>query len=231
MSRAAVLSRPIAPPYTRRIRAGMACLVLSGVMTLIGLWLRGPNPVQGHAFDAELFVRLSLAPTHDLTWALLLANLSVQIFGWLALLAFLRGTPSEPVAFWGTMLSIAGNGLFLPIAGVIGLTAPTVARLYQAGNPEVIAIADGGVFGPLALGFLIASALALLVGAMLVAVAIWRTRPLPRWAAPVYALHALCLTMFAQVDYRLEFLGAPLLLLSATGIALAVWRATTTDAA
>ena len=210
----------------RRIRLGMVCFVASGVMTLAGLWLRGPNPVSGHGFDAQAFVEASLSPHYDLTWALLLANLTVQFYAWLALWAFLRRSNVERTAFWGMILSFAGNGLFLPIAGVIGLTAPAVARLYQQGNEAVLAIADGGVFGPLALSFLIASAVTLLLGAILTAIAVWRSGVLPKWAAVAYALHALCLTFFAQVHYALEFSGAPLLLVSAAGIAAAVWRRT-----
>lgn len=215
-----------APRDAVRIRAGMVCLILSGLMTLVGLTLRGPNPVDGHAFDAQAFVRASLSPDYNLTWALLLTNLTLQIFAWLALWGFVRGSRWERLGFWGMVLSVTGNGLFLPVAGVIGLTAPTVARLYQAGDTAVLAIANGAVFGPLALSLLIASAVTLLAGALLTAVMIWRVPGLPRWAAVLYGLHALCLTMFAQVHYALEFSGAPLLLVSGIAVAVAVWRMT-----
>lgn len=210
----------------RRIRWAMILFVLSGAMTVAGLWLRGPNPVEGHALDAEAFVRVSLAPTHNLTWAILLLNLVVQVFAWLGLWAFLRGSREERLGFWGMVLSVIGNGLFLPIAGIIAFTAPTVARLYSGGNAAALTIANDAVFGPLALPFLIASAFALLAGAAVTALAIWRSAALPRWAAVTYALHALCLTFFAQVHFALEFSGGPLLLASALGIAAAVWRRT-----
>jgi hypothetical protein len=157
----------------------MVAFVLSGVMTIIGLWLRGPNPVDGHSLDATAFVRVSLLPTHDLTWALLLTNLTLQIYAWIATWAFLRDSREEGLAFWGMVLSIAGSGLFLPVAGIIALTAPLVAELYAAGNTAALAIAEGAIFGPLALPLLIASALALLGGALLTALAIWRSPPLP----------------------------------------------------
>lgn len=211
-----------------RIRLGMAAFVFSGLMTVIGLWLRGPNPVDGHSLDASAFVQVSLLPTHNLTWALLLTNLTLQIYAWLALWAFLRQTREEGLAFWGMVLSIAGNGLFLPIAGIVALTAPMVAQLYVAGESGALAIAESAIFGPLALPLLIASAFALLGGALLTAIAIWRSPLLPSWAAVLYGLHALCLTFFAQVHYALEFSGGPLLLASALGIAAAVWRRTDT---
>jgi hypothetical protein len=209
-----------------RIRLGMVAFLLSGLLTIIGLWLRGPNPVDGHSLDAAAFVRVSLQPTHNLTWALLLTNLTLQIYAWIALWAFLRDSREEGLAFWGMVLSIAGNGLFLPIAGIIALTAPMVAELYAAGNTAALAIADGAIFGPLALPLLIASAFALLSGALLTALATWRSPLLPSWAVPLYALHALCLTFFAQVHFALEFSGGPLLLASAIGIATAFWRHT-----
>jgi len=207
-----------------RIRAGMVALVLSGLMTLAGLWLRGPNPVDGHSIDRALFLETSLASTHSLTWALLLANLPLQIFAWLALWAFLRPSGQERLGFWGFALSTAGNGLFLPIAGVIALTAPAVAGLVASGNEGALAIAQDAVFGPLALPFLMASAVALLAGGIAFGIAIWRHPELPGWAAPLYVLHTLCLTFFAQVHYALEFAGAPLLLVSGVAVAVAVWR-------
>jgi hypothetical protein len=205
---------------------GISLLVVSGLMTVAGLALRGPNPVDGHGLDVTAFVEVSLAPTHALTWAILLSNLTLQIFAWLALWAFLRDTREERLAFWGMVLSIIGNGLFLPIAGIVALTAPMVARLYSEGNGAVIAIADSAIFGPLALPFLIASAFALLFGAALTALVLWRSPLLPRWTAIPYFLHGLCLTFFAQVHFALEFSGGPLLLASALGIAAAVWRHT-----
>ncbi|MFN3591036.1 MAG: hypothetical protein ACK4TG_02480 [Thermaurantiacus sp.] len=218
-----------APRDATRIRAGMIALVLSGVMTVVGLWLRGPNPVDGHSIDAALFIETSLAPLHVLTWALLLSNLTVQIFAWVALWGFLRPSAQERAGFWGFLLSTAGNGLFLPIAGVIALTAPSIARLAAGGNDAALAIAQDAVFGPLALPFLIASAFALLAGGIAFGIAIWKHPELPRWAALPYVLHTLCLTFFAQVDYRLEFAGGPLLLVSGVAIAVAVWRALDAD--
>jgi hypothetical protein len=209
-----------------RIRLGIAMLVVSGVMTVVGLALRGPNPVDGHGLDVAAFVEVSQASTHELTWAILLSNLTLQIFAWIALWAFVRHTPEERFAFWGMVLSIIGNGLFLPIAGIVALTAPMVAALYVEGNEAVIAIADSAIFGPLALPFLIASAFALLFGAALTAFVLWRSPLLPSWTAIPYFLHGLCLTFFAQVHYALEFSGGPLLLASAIGIASAVWKHT-----
>ena len=211
---------------TRRIRTGMVMFVVSGMLTIAGLALRGPNPVDGHGLDATAFVAVSLAPTHNFTWTFLLLNLTVQIFAWLALWAYLRETDQEPIAFWGMVLSIIGNGLFLPIAGIIALTAPMVAQLYQTGTPEALTIADSAIFGPLALPFLIMSAFALFFGAGLTALAIWRSATLPSWAAPLYFVHGLCLTFFAQVHYALEFSGGPLLFVSALAIAVAVWKNT-----
>lgn len=215
---------PHAPRDRARIRAGMAALILSGLLTVAGLWLRGPNPVDGHSIDEALFISTSLASTHTLTWALLLSNLTLQIFAWAALWAFLRRSDQERWGFWGFTLSTIGNGLFLPIAGVIALTAPAIAQLAAGGNAPALAIAQDAIFGPLALPFLISSAFALLAGGVAFGMAIWRHPALPRWAAPLYVLHTLCLTFFAQVDYALEFSGGPLLLVSGTAIAVAVMR-------
>mgnify|MGYP003438960035 CR=1 FL=1 len=73
------------------------------------------------------------------------AGLVIQLFGFIALYAYVKDTREDRLAFWGVMLSIAGNGLFLPSTGILAFADPTIARLVQAGNSEALAISASGI--------------------------------------------------------------------------------------
>ena len=105
----------------RGVRLGIICLLASGILSVVGLRLRGPIVDQARRPDE--YVENALSPTHDLAWAMLLPSLIVQMFGWLALWEYLRGTPEERLAFWGMALSVAGNSFFLPSVGVIAFAS------------------------------------------------------------------------------------------------------------
>ncbi len=205
-----------------RIRIGMAFLIASGVISVVGLWMRGP--VVNQLIDPDGWAALNATAGFANSWWILLPNLVFQMFAWVALWAFMRDTPQERLAFWGSALSIAGNGFFLPHTGVIAFSSPAVARLYLDGDTAAIAAINAGLFGPVAFPFLLASAVLLMVGAILHGIMIWKSPRLPTWAAIPYVLHAAGLTFAAQFSYMLEYTGAIMLLLSGTAVGVAVWR-------
>jgi hypothetical protein len=204
----------------------MLCLLASGVFTVVGLALRGPI-VDPAKFPAE-FVTVSTSGTHYLAWSFLLPSLVIQCFGWLALYHWLRGTREERLAFWGTVLSIAGNLFFLPSVGVLAFVSEAAARASAAGDPNALALVTTGIQGPFALPFLMGSGLTLLAGVVLFTIVLWKTPRLPRWIAPLYALHAVFLTVtapqFQPWGYRLEKIGGVLLLVVTVVIVTRVWR-------
>lgn len=209
-----------------RIRLGMLCLLTAGVCTVIGLGLRGPI-IDPAKFPAE-FVAVTTSGTHYLAWSFLLPSLVIQCFGWLALYHWLRGTREEPLAFWGTVLSIAGNLFFLPSVGVLAFLSEAAARAAASGDPNALALLTTGIQGPFALPFLMGSGLTLLAGVVLFTLVLWRTPRLPQWIAPLYALHAVFLTVtapqFQPWGYRLEKVGGVLLLVVTLVIVVRVWR-------
>ena len=211
-----------------RIRLGMLCLATSAVFTVIGLTLRGPI-VDPARFPAE-FVAVSTSGTHYLAWTFLLPSLVIQCFGWLALYHWLRDTREERLAFWGTVLSIAGNLFFLPSVGVLAFMSEVASRVHLAGNPDALALVTAGIQGPFALPFLMGSGLTLLAGVILFTVVLWKTPKLPRWIAPLYFLHAVFLTVtapqFQPWGYRLEKVGGALLLVVTLVIVTRVWKDT-----
>lgn len=211
-----------------RIRAGMICLLASGVFSAVGLPLRGPIVLPGE--DPTRWAEVALLSAHDLAWAMLLPSLVIQIFGVLALCAFVKDTREDALAFWGAMLSIAGNGLFLPSTGILAFADPEIARQVQAGHAEVLAISSSAIESSIGGAILAASGIVLLVGSMLVSLVLWRSPLLPRWTAIPYLLHALSLTLLAPFSYAIERAGGVLLLIVTLAITAAVWRQTRPEA-
>lgn len=211
-----------------RIRAGILCLLASGVLSAIGLPLRGPIVLPGE--DPARWAEVALLPTHDLAWAILLPSLVIQLFGFLALYAFVKDTREDGFAFWGMVLSIAGNGLFLPSTGMLAFADPEIARQVQAGHAGALAISSSAIESSLGGAILAASGIVLLVGSVLITLVLWRSPLLPRWTAIPYLLHALALTLVAPFSYLVERAGGVLLLIVTAGIAQAVWRGTRPEA-
>lgn len=220
--RVSATPRAAAKRDSLRVRAGISCLLASGILSVAGLHFRGP--IVDQKSDPEAYVDNALLPTQPLAWAFLLPSLVLQPFGWLALWAFVRNTRHERAGFWGTVLSTAGNGFFLPAAGVIAFTSPAVGRLYRAGTKQAIDIADEGLAGRPALPFLMGSAALLVAGSFLHGLLLWRSPTLPRWTAVPYVWHALALTFVAPRSYAAERSGGVALLLTSAAITRAVWK-------
>ena len=206
-----------------RIRIGIALLVVSGLLTTIGLYMRGP--VIDQAADPAGYVQSALDPMHQASWALLLPNLVLQIFCWFALYGLFAGTRYDRLAFWGMVLSIAGNTIFSPAIGVQAFAAPEVARLYAAGNTAVISVVQEGLGSDFVLWFLAGSAPPLFIGSLLFAILFWKSPLFPKWTAPVYFWHSIALTVFVPISYPAEFSGGVCLLLVALALSWAVFKA------
>jgi len=220
MTASAATARPGTPGW--RVRAGIALFALAGPLSLGGLLLRGP--IVDQSVDPARWAAVASSSSFVAAWYLLLPSLVVQMLGFAALARFTENGPAGRAGFWGFVLGVLGNGLWLPSAGVLALASPSLAALHLAGDPGAVGVLNAALFGPAALPAMAVSAVGLLGGSLAFAWAIWRTPGLPRWAALPYALHALCLTFLAPLSYAVELTGGALLLVSSAAVALAVWR-------
>lgn len=207
-----------------RIRAGVSCLLASGLFSTIGLQLRAPIVLPDD--DPARWAQVALLDTHDLAWAILLPGPIIQCFGFLALYAYVQDTPPNGIAFWDATPSIAGNDLFLPFTGILAFVDPAIATLHRAGDARVPSVASGGVQAPLSGALLAASGLILLAGSILISLLLWRSPLLPAWTAPPYLYHALALTVLAPRSYAVERSGELVQLVVAIAITGAVWTST-----
>lgn len=209
----------------KKIRLGMLCFVVYGILAAVGLPLRGPVIIPGE--QPELWADVALLSTHDLAWALLLPALVIQLFGFFAYWAFMKDRPEGEIAFWGMVLSVAGNGLFLPSTGILAFADPQAAALYNAGlTEEAIDVAGAGVSGALSGGLLACSGIMLLIGSILIGITLWKSPLFPKWTSVVYIFHAFALTLAVTLSYTVERLGGLLILLVALVMMRIVWRET-----
>ena len=204
-----------------KIRWGAFALILSALMTVGGLYLRGPLIID--TSDALAFAESVASPNNLIAETFLPLSLVIQLFGFLGIYAYLKKPESAKSSFWGMVFSILGNGLFIPFAGTFAFAIPVVGKLYLEGNTDVIAVAEQTLGPGIAFAYLIASAFALTIGAVLFAVAM-RKNGLPLWLPIIYVIQAFGLSFGASIAYAFEVTGGILLLLFSVVFGLKMWK-------
>ena len=207
--------------HRTQLRLGALSLMLAALLTIGGLYLRGPLILD--VADERAFAQSVASPHNAIAEILLPLSLIVQIFGFLGIHLFLDAPGIRKTAFWGMVLSVFGNGLFLPYAGVFAFAIPAVGKLYLEGNVATIQVAELVLAPGAGFAYLIASACALTIGALLFAFAMWKTKGLPRWLPLVYSAQTLCLSFGASLGYSFEITGGIFLLASSLALAIVMW--------
>lgn len=204
-----------------KLRWGAFALVLSAVLTLGGLLLRGPLIIE--ISDAAAFARSVASPNNLIAETFLPLSLVIQLFGFLGIYIYLDKPETQKATFWGMVFSILGNGFFLPFAGVFAFVVPVIGQLYLAGDANVIQVAEQ-ILGPgIGFAYLIASAFALTIGAVLLAISMWK-HELPRWLPVIYVIQAFGLSFGASIGYPFEMTGGILLLVFSAVFGKRMWK-------
>ena len=206
-----------------KLRWSAFALILSTVLTFAGLLLRGPLIID--VSDAQNFAKSVAASNNLIAETFLPLSLIIQLFGFLGMYEFLQGPGTQRLSFGAMVLSVLGNGLFLPFAGVFAFAMPIVGKLYLAGNVDVIKVAELTLGPGVGFGYLIASAFALRFGAILFAVVMWKTPAVQRWLPFVYVVQAFCLSFGASLSYTFELTGGLLLLIFGFVFGSKMWNA------
>jgi hypothetical protein len=203
------------------ILPGVWTLPLAGLLWIGTILLRGPVP--DPSGDATTFARTVASTSYLAAWLGIIAALVLVFFGIFALYAhFADG--ARRLALAAMVLSVAGAGLVLPLFGIFGFAYPALGEAYLEGQTGVVDVAAGFFGGPLILLYATVSGLLYSTGFIAFGVAIWRSRILPKWSAVPFALSAPLLAF--PLTFTLEVLGAVLLAVSGTVIALGVRRQT-----
>ena len=204
----------------REIRFGLIALALSGLLLTLGIPLRGPIVLA----DPGSFVRAAASPNYVLASTVILISVVLSLYGFFGLYRYLTYQAPSLIAFLAFVLRIGGIALVLPLFAVFAVNLPVIAKLYQQGNQEVIAVIEANFTSPLGLALLGVAGAASIIGLVLFAIAIWRDGRLPKWTGVLLAL-SLPLLIY-PVTLATELLGAVLWLFSAGVIAWKGWQET-----
>jgi hypothetical protein len=147
--------------------------------------------------------------------------------GLLALRTALAGTRSEPLAFTGFVVTAIGAGLTLPYYGAEDFGLHAAAQAAAGGEDfDLLDLVDATRFDPVAATMFALGLAALGVGAVLVAIAVWRSGALPRASAIAFAAgFALFIPQFAAPPAGRIAHGV-LVAVGLIWLAIVLWRST-----
>ena len=179
------------------IRIGLLALPIYGLLTI---WATA-NPQPTSDMDAwSRFVTTTEYTVSHLVGSIF--GVILAIFGSIALGAYLTRGRSGRLGLVAMVLTIAGNAMLLPFFGYSAIGAPAIGRAYLAGNTDVMEIQVDPLFSTIRLQVV---ALAF-VGNVLLGVAIWRSRTLPKWAGAIWIASAVVFYVLGVI-YGIAFTG------------------------
>lgn len=217
-------SRPSAPQArTARVRLGSLSLAVAGILFVLYPAIRpfsDETTLQGAAAFAS--------PAWLLAHMLAMVGFTLVAVGLLSLLVVLQESAAERLAFWAVVVSILGIGLTLPYYGgeAFGLHAIGQAALNEH-NAALVGLANVVRSGPELVMFVV-GLLLIGAGAIMVAMAIWRSHTLLRWSGIPFALgFALFIPQFFGTQ-PLRVVHGLLVTAGCLWIAVEMWRSYST---
>ena len=186
---------------TNWIRIGLLALPISGLLTAWATLTPQPNP--STEFEAwSRFVSTTKYMISHLLGTML--GIILMILGVIALGAYLaKGGRSGRLGLVAMVITVAANTLALPITGWSAFAAPAIGRAYIAGIEGAMRIDVGTDFIVI---FMLTIVLAF-VGNVLLGIAIWRSRTLPKWAGAIWIAWAVMFYL-AGILYGFLFTGS-----------------------
>ena len=213
---------------TNWIRIGLIALPISGLLTMWSTLIPQPNPTT----EFEAWSRF-VTTTEYLISHMLGSNLGIilLIFGAIALGAYLTkgGGRSGRLGLVAMVIMIAANTLALMSAGGWStFAAPAIGRAYLSGLEDAMRIDVGLDY---LATFMLVIALTF-IGNVLLGIAIWRSRTLPKWAGAIwiawavmfYVAGVLSGFLFTSSSLPTQPIGSLLMAISGVWIAWSVFR-------
>jgi hypothetical protein len=172
-----------------RVRFGALALGLSALLLTAFPLMRPFFPLDPGSPDRTLTVASPAITSAPWVVAHLIAMLAfvLLLYGLLILYARLPNGNIEPRALRAMVLSLAGIMLIMPMLGVETHILPIIGTLYLEGKTDIAPAVRLIYHGPALVVFLL-GLLLLAVGVIYLAVAIWHSAVLPRWAGVIFAL-------------------------------------------
>ncbi|OAE01359.1 DUF4386 family protein [Arthrobacter sp. OY3WO11] len=167
----------------RWIRAGLWALPASWLLTA---W-SSLEPQPDQEIDPGAWARFVSSDSYQVSHLIgSTGGTILAVFGLFALGCHLAGSRSGRLALAAMVTAAAGTALLLVPAVISTFVTPAVGRAYLAGNQDVMQL---DFPGSMAAAFM-AGLLLAFVGTVLLGVAVWRSRILPRWAGALWVAGA-----------------------------------------
>jgi len=160
------------------MRIGLLAIPISGLLTAWATLTPQPNPSTDFEAWARFVTTTYFMFTHLLGTIL---GIILVIFGVIALGSYLAKEGGR-LGMVSMVVTIAANMLFLPIAGWAAFGEPAIGRAYLSGIGEARQINPGIDF----IVIFLSSIILALIGNVLLGIAIWRSRTLPKWSGVLW---------------------------------------------
>jgi hypothetical protein len=175
-----------APNTTNWIRTGLVGLPVAGALTLWSSLDPQPDPNVHYEAWSRFVVTDHYVLTHVFGSIL---GMVLAIFGTFALGAYLAGSRAGRMGLWAMVVTVFGSALFLPGMGVSAFSAPEAGQAFLAGIEGFHKLPDIFADTMFALTSLL-MVLLVFAGNVLLGVAVWRSRTLPKLAGAMWAAAA-----------------------------------------
>jgi hypothetical protein len=189
-------------PNSARVRLGAFALGISALLFLVFPLVRpffadpDLNLPASLTIAAQGFTATAWVASHLMAMIALI----LLIFGLITLYAQLSKSTVERRVFKAMILGLAGIALILPTLGVELYALPAIGKLYLDGKTEAFYFAGAVRTGPLGFLMFLLGLLLLAIGAIVLAVSIWQSDVLPKWAGVAFAIGlALWFPPFPQI--------------------------------
>jgi hypothetical protein len=165
------------------IGVGLLGLPLYGVLTFWSSLNPQPDPNTDYEAWSQYVTTDHYVLTHVFGSIL---GLILAIFGTFALGAYLAKSRAGRLGLVAMVITVLGSALFLPGIGVSTFAAPEEGQAYLAGIEGLAELPTSSADIALGATSLLMVVL-LFVGNVLLGVAVWRSRTLPKWAGALWA--------------------------------------------
>jgi hypothetical protein len=198
-------------------RRGTYALPLAGILTALP-WVFILSSPSGQTGTTE-YARGLTSTVHEVASDLYLAGFICLLFGLFALFGQLAGARGSSWAAGGLIASVVAIALLMQVLSIFGLASAVLGDVYLSGHKDVSAamvLFSGGTLSRRIDNYLGLVALLSLLGAIANAVAIWRSRLLPRWAGIVVGAG---IVLSLNLSPGISWAGALCLVIGGAGLA------------
>ncbi|AKQ45173.1 hypothetical protein TH63_05255 [Rufibacter radiotolerans] len=163
-----------------RIIICLGTIGLAGFVFAFGdLLIPQENVILEAASRPEEFSRLVTSPEYSI-WALRgFVGVTMEMIGTIGLYLYLQNTKAERLAFYGLLLTLVHQLLGIGVFSIAYFLFPAAGELFLMGQTGVIKyVTMGGALQ----NFMGLSLMSTLLGLAVMALAVWKSRALPKWS-------------------------------------------------